>query len=291
MNCPRCGGATRVQGTADLLEGAFVRRRRLCKRAGCWLRFSTREEPEPNQEYVVSRLDELADAVPGGEGAAPGTCLRVVLDRALPTAGRCDGYFTTQDAQADGCGAARLHRLVQRGAVVRLARHTYRLAHLPPSRHERTILAWLWSRRVGVACGRTALELLDLVEPIPGAPVELLVLAGWRARLRRVPEGVVLRRVDELPALAEGTGVPTTQAARAIVDALAVGADEAELRAAVRAALQRGLLDRAELRQEGERARVDVRAVMLRGIALQVARPLAFETALPSAASTGDQRA
>lgn len=278
MNCPRCGGATRVQGTDDLLEGAAIRRRRLCKRSDCGLRFWTREEPVPSEDYVAPRAS--GHAVPGVQGAQPGTRLRAALDRALPAAGREDGYFTSQEAHADGCGATMLHHFVLRGALVRLARNAYRLAHLPPSRHERAILAWLWSGRAGVACGRTALELLELVEPTPGAPAELLVPVAWRSRVRRPPEGVLLRRVDELPAVADGTAVPATRAARAIVEALAAGASTAEMRAVARKALVRGLLSTTELRAEGERARVDVRPLVLRGVALRVACPRAFETAL-----------
>lgn len=257
MNCPKCGAGTLVQTTKEALEGAFVRRSRLCK--GCWLHFKTREVPETGDyDALLPVSDEEALDLEQ-------RTLRAAALHAVPSASRQDGYFTTADAQRDGCSAVRLCELSARGAVVRLARGVYRVAPVPASTHERVVVAWLWTGRVGVATHQTALELHGLLEPTTSPFVHLAVPHGWRPRRRAAFEGVVLNEDDVAPDPNSECPVPVVTAARALAQCAATRARRAHvLLDLAQVALKRGLCAAPELVAEGQQARPDVRKLLQR---------------------------
>lgn len=109
--------------------------------------------------------------------------------------------------------------------------------------------AWLPLRDSGaVISHESALELHDLSDVIPDA-VHVTVPRSERGLRRR--EGVQIHTADQPPAKKEIQsidGLPVTEPARSIVDALDAGAQPEQIELAIRQALDRGLTTPRRLR-------------------------------------------
>ena len=135
------------------------------------------------------------------------------------------------------------------GRYLRVRRGLYRLRHFPSSPHEHVVAAWLPLRDSGaVVSHESALELHELSDVIPNA-VHLTVPRSERGLRRR--EGVQLHTAFRPPTKKETrsiAGLPVTEPARSIVDALEAGTQPEQIETAVRQALGRGLTTPRRLR-------------------------------------------
>lgn len=171
-------------------------------------------------------------------------------DRAklVETASEQAGYFTAEQARACGYSKALLSHHAKRGNFVRVRRGLYRLAEFPSTRHEEVMAAWLAAGGSGaVVSHESALDLLDLSDVIPGS---IHITIPRTQRWRRAPDEVTFH-TSETPVprkqIQVREGIQVTSAARSIVDSASTGLGEDHIRAAVTAALERGLTTRDEL--------------------------------------------
>lgn len=173
-------------------------------------------------------------------------------DQLFETAAAQEGLFTTQQAANAGYSPQLLLHHVKGGRIRRLHRGIYRLVHFPAGDHEDLSLVWLWSDRKGVFSHETALALHDLSDALP-AQVHLTLPKSWSSRRLRVPDGVVLHFGDVAKAERRWIGpVPATSPARTLIDCAEDTLPDDILYAAVREAMERGLLstdEMAELRE------------------------------------------
>jgi len=160
------------------------------------------------------------------------------------------GYFTAQQAVDVGMDRSTLrHHARPGGRYLRVRRGLYRLRHFPSSPHEHVMAAWLPLRDSGaVVSHESALELHELSDVIPNA-VHLTVPRSERGLRRR--EGVQLHTAYRPPTKKEVrsiAGLPVTEPARSIVDALETGTQPEQIEMAIRQALGRGLTTARRLR-------------------------------------------
>src|SRR5689334_10230139 len=72
------------------------------------------------------------------------------------------GYFTAEQAMANGFSPQLLSHHAQRGTFIRVRRGLYRLARFPSSPHEEIIAAWLgFGSKKAVVSHESALQLFD----------------------------------------------------------------------------------------------------------------------------------
>ncbi len=160
------------------------------------------------------------------------------------------GYFTAPQAIAAGMDRSTLrHHARPGGRYLHIRRGLYRLRHFPSSPHEHVMVGWLPLRNAGaVVSHESALELHDLSDVIPNA-VHLTVPRNVRGIRPR--EGVKLHTAfrpatkREIQSIA---GLPATNPARSIIDALDAGAQPEQIEMAIRQALDRGLTTPRRLR-------------------------------------------
>ncbi|MFN0061782.1 MAG: type IV toxin-antitoxin system AbiEi family antitoxin domain-containing protein [Myxococcaceae bacterium] len=170
-------------------------------------------------------------------------------DRLYEAAAGQAGYVTLPQVRESGYSSPLLEYHVRQGHLERVARGVFRLAHFPAGENEDLVVAWLWSRRLGVFSHETALVLHDLSDALP-ARQHLTVPGAWRKRRLRVPENVVLHFAD-IP-LTERTwqgAVPVTTPLRTIADCKAGHVPPDIVAQATQQGIRRGLFRREELRR------------------------------------------
>lgn len=159
------------------------------------------------------------------------------------------GYFTTEQAAADGFSSALLTHHTKTGRFLRVGRGLYRLRDYPSELGEEIVAAWLRQGPAAVVSHESALELLGLSDII----ADQVHLTVRRERRRLVPQpGVRIHTTTHLVANADVIsrhGVRLTAPARAIADVAAAGMAPDQVSDAVSQALRRGLTTPALLRE------------------------------------------
>lgn len=131
-------------------------------------------------------------------------------------------FFRARDAAALGFGSADLRRLMEEGAIKRVARGLYRLADAEPTEHY-TIAAVCTSVPSAIVCLLSALSVHELGTQLPR---DVWIAIPHKARAPRLPEfpikvvrfsGAALRYGIETMQL-EGASVRITNPARTVVD-------------------------------------------------------------------------
>ncbi len=127
------------------------------------------------------------------------------------------GVVSAAQATALGVAPKTLVAMAARGRLERVSHGLYRDRRVPEDRWTPYMAAALWpSGTIGLLMGETVLGLLDLSDVNP-AVIQLAVPAGYRARRRRPPAGVVLHHLDVPQSeRSDIEGVPSTTVARAI---------------------------------------------------------------------------
>lgn len=159
------------------------------------------------------------------------------------------GYFRTSQAADAGYSPELLAKYLRNGRIVRVRRGVYRLTHFPAGENEDLVELWLWSDRIGVFSHDTALALHGLTDALP-ARVHMTVPCAWRRRhLVATPPVLLLHHADLGDADRGWVGaVPATTPARTLRDALDAGEDPSVIAAAARDAIERNLVDPADVR-------------------------------------------
>lgn len=161
------------------------------------------------------------------------------------------GYFTARQAGQFGYLAPHLSYHAATGNFTRAGHGVYRLPALPLSEHDDLLRLWLWSRarddRPQAICShQTALALHDLSDAIPDAN-HLTVPRGFR---KKPPPGCVLHTAQLQPGEIQAfDAVPVTSPRRTLADLAGDPSMPSEqFERAARKAVERGMIDRAELR-------------------------------------------
>jgi predicted transcriptional regulator of viral defense system len=182
------------------------------------------------------------------------------------TASEQAGYFTTEQAAADGFSSALLTHHTRTGRFLRVGRGLYRLRDYPSEPGEEIVAAWLQQGPGAVVSHESALVLLGLSDVI----ADEVHLTVGRERRRLVPRPGVRIHTTTHP-LADADvigrhGVRLTAPARTIADIAAAGMAPDQVSAAVSQALRRGLTTSALLseaaRPRGHRVRRLVEATI-----------------------------
>ena len=159
------------------------------------------------------------------------------------------GYFTAAQALQAGYAYSQQHFHVGRGNWLRIDRGIFRLRDYPPGEREDLIRWSLWSRNQkgipqAVVSHDTALTVHELSDLMP-ARVHLTVPPGFR---KRVPSGCVLYKRSLAPSDAEvRPGYRVTTPLRTLLDVADSPLSQEHLVAALRDALERGLVRRRQL--------------------------------------------
>ena len=161
------------------------------------------------------------------------------------------GYFTAGEARRAGYGYRLQHFHRTRGNWLTIDRGIYRYPDFPDSAHEDLIRWALWSRdrkarTRSVVSHETALALHELGDVMPG-PIHLTVPPGFR---KKAEGGCVLHRgrlgpedVEERPGFLVTTPLCT------LLDVADSALSPEHLAAALRSALDRGLVRRSRLEE------------------------------------------
>ena len=154
-----------------------------------------------------------------------------------------DGYFTSRQAGEHGFSAQLLAHHVRSGRYERVRRGLYRLRDYPASTHEEVREKWLAvGAERAVVSHESALELHGLSDVLPNT-VHLLVGRGDRGL--KPPRGVTLHTTSGTVGSAEVVtreGIRVTAPARSIVDAASAGTAPEQIEAAIKQALDEGLV-------------------------------------------------
>lgn len=159
------------------------------------------------------------------------------------------GYFTAAQARQAGYAYSQQHFHVERGNWQRVDRGLFRLRDYPPGEREDLIRWSLWSRNQkgvpqAVVSHDTALTVHELSDVMP-ARVHLTVPPGFR---KRIPPGCVLHKGRLAPGDVETRpGFQVTTPLRTLLDVADSPLSREHLNAAVREALERGLVRRRRL--------------------------------------------
>ena len=105
------------------------------------------------------------------------------------------GFFTTEQGALFGFSSPLLNHHIKTGRVRRVRRGIYRLCELPRWPYGDVVVAWLWSRAVGVISHETALALhLHRWPPPADDPreIHLTLPPWWRTQRRLVPQNIRL---------------------------------------------------------------------------------------------------
>lgn len=153
------------------------------------------------------------------------------------------GYFTAQQAHSAGFSKERLFYYVTTGRFSRVQRGIYRLVQFPGSPYEDLFISWLKTGPDAVISHDSALYLYKLSDILPGEVHVIMPRTGSRRRIgirlhtnRLSPDEVTRRE-----------GLPVTSAARTIIDVVASGIAEEQIRKAVHEAIRQGLAGRDDL--------------------------------------------
>jgi len=159
------------------------------------------------------------------------------------------GYFTAAQARAAGYTYRQQHYHSGRGNWLRIGRGLFRLRDFPSGEREDLIRWSLWSRDQkgvpqAVVSHDTALTVHDLSDVMPQR-VHLTVPRGFR---KRVPDGCVLHFAMLAAAEIESRpGYSVTTPLRTLIDVAGSALSQEHLDAAVKEALERGLVRRSRL--------------------------------------------
>ena len=157
------------------------------------------------------------------------------------------GYFTSQQAQQSGIDRSRLSRLTRRGVVIREAHSCYRFTvGAAPSWRDR--LAGQLLATQGIACGRTALALIELLAP----PKTFDILVTRNGRNAVSPHHTTRLLASQDVVLADG--LRALHPLRAIVDA-AGGMSRRSVTKLIESAIVRGIIDPFALAQRARELR------------------------------------
>jgi predicted transcriptional regulator of viral defense system len=154
------------------------------------------------------------------------------------------GYFTTAQARKAGYSYSQQHFHVSRGNWFRIDRGLFRLRDFPPVEHEDLIRWSLWSHNrkqvpQAVVSHDTALTIHELSDVMP-AKVHLTVPPSFQ---KKVPPGGVIHKAELAPDDVEGRdGYQVTTPLRTLLDVADSPLSQEHLNAAVRDALDRGLV-------------------------------------------------
>ena len=159
------------------------------------------------------------------------------------------GYFTAAQAQAAGYTYRQQHYHSSRGNWLRVDRGLFRLRDFPPGEREDLIRWSLWSRDQkgvpqAVVSHDTALTVHDLSDVMPER-IHLTVPRGFR---KRVPAGCILHHgslAEE--AIETRPGYSVTTPLRTLIDVAGSALSQEHIDAAVKEALERGLVRRSVL--------------------------------------------
>lgn len=172
------------------------------------------------------------------------------------------GYFTAAQALEAGYSRASQHYHQRVGNWRREGHGIYRLERFPRTEGEHYVRLMLWSRdRAGsvqaALSHETALQAYEVSDVMP-AEIHLTVPKGFR---KRPPAGVRLHRQD-LPEsdVSERDGYRITTPLRTLLDAAASSLSAEHLAAAVRDALDQGLVRKRLLEEAIAEAPVGVKA-------------------------------
>lgn len=160
------------------------------------------------------------------------------------------GYFTAKQAKAAGYSYRLQLYHAQRGHWFKIERGIYRLRNFPQSEREDLIRWSLWSvNRKGLPqvtfSHETALAFHELGDFNPGR-LHITVPVSFK---KPVEGGCILHRADlPLTDIEDHGGFRITTPLRALVDVAETGAERGLLMEAIQDALDRGLVDRTQLR-------------------------------------------
>lgn len=158
-------------------------------------------------------------------------------------ADRQAGHFTTRQAHDAGISRRLLHHYVTARRFRRIRRGVYRLRDYPEQPYEDIVVWLLWVGEGSVASHETALAIHDLTDILP---TRIHITTSTR-RKTHVPRGLAIHHLALTPKDIERVqSVPVTTATRTLLD-VAGRIDPAELKSALRLALQRGLTTRDRL--------------------------------------------
>lgn len=157
-----------------------------------------------------------------------------------------EGHFTTRQASEAGYSSQLLLKYLRNGRVDRIRRGVYRMVHYPASDNEDLVVLWLWSEGQGVISHESALMLHDLSDVL-AKKGSLTVPIAWKQRRLRVPKAVSLYYADLGKAERTTVGaIPLTSVRRTISDCIAASVAPEFITAAIRRALRRNLITKAE---------------------------------------------
>jgi len=168
------------------------------------------------------------------------------------------GYFSASQASEAGYTYRQQHYHRSRGNWLLIDRGIFRLRDFPPGEREDLIRWSLWSRDQkgtpqAVVSHETALTVHDLSDVMPER-VHLTVPKGFR---KRVPVGCVLHAASLAEEEIEPRlGYSVTTPLRTLLDVADSALSQEHLNAAVREALERGLVRRAVLQSAHSQPRV-----------------------------------
>jgi len=151
------------------------------------------------------------------------------------------GWFTGNQATNLGFSLQLLSKHVTSGRLERGQRGIYRLNRFPPADHEDLVVAWLWSKNLGIISHETALQLHGLSDTLP-ARIHVTLPSSERHRQRRVPEGISLHFADVPETYRTWSGpVPVTTAARTVCDLADAHGDAVLIEQAIEEGIRRGV--------------------------------------------------
>lgn len=175
--------------------------------------------------------------------------MKTPSDRLFAIAEGQQGYFTAGQAVVSGYPTANHGRQCRNGQWTHEYRGIYRLTRFPASPDGQYVLWALWSRNragepQGVYSHQTALSLFDLSDLMPSR-LHMTVPPGFR-RNAPIPAALVIHVASLAASDVEiRQGYRVARPLCAIVGLLGEGTvDRAQLRAALRQALDRGLITR-----------------------------------------------
>ena len=162
---------------------------------------------------------------------------------------RQGGWFTATEARQHGVSSQLLHHHARNGRFDRVRRGLYRVHGFPSGPNEELRGHWLSvARGRAIVSNESALELLGLTDVIPSTSH---LLVSRQDRGIRKPEGVTIHTYagDRPVATVWRDGMPLTTPSRTLVDVAATLQPD-QLKAAVTAAIDRGLATRSGLELE-----------------------------------------
>ncbi len=160
------------------------------------------------------------------------------------------GYFTASQAKTGGFSNERLSDNAKNGRLIRITQGVYRLHNFPGSPYEDLFVAWLRAGPSAVISHESALAVYDLSDVLP-SETHLIVPRNSSRRRKGIRQHTNRLLPEEIT---KRHGLPITTVERTIVDLIASGLAEEQIRQAIREALQRGLTDQENLLRQAQRA-------------------------------------